>query len=261
MTKHADILDTVNKRSYARAKVVDWYGELDFVHPAEAVILEKLRPEIKGKKLLDIGIGGGRTTRFLRDFSNDYTGIDYTSASIDIAKRKFPDANLLCCDARDLSIFPADSFALVLFSLNGIDYVAHEDRLRILNEAFRVLQPGGFFVFSTHNRDYRNFNKLAWQEGFQFKLNFLKSCLYTLAFLPKHLKMKRHEVLSDEYAIINDNAHGFSLLSYYISIDKQRAQLEVAGFANTEAYDMDGKQVDADRDSAWIYYLTQKPLD
>jgi ubiquinone/menaquinone biosynthesis C-methylase UbiE len=261
MTNATDTLDEVNRRGYASAKVVDWYNELDFIHPAEATILERLLPAIKDQKLLDLGIGGGRTTKFLLEISSDYTGIDYTPASLEVARRKYPEANLLCCDARDLSVFPNDSFRFALFSLNGIDYVVHEGRLMMLREILRVLQPGGFFMFSTHNRDYRNFDKLPWQEGLQFNLNWLKSCLYTLAFLRKHSRMQRHEVHTDEYAIINDNAHGFSLLSYYIGIEQQKAQLEGAGFVDVEAFDMEGKRVESDQDSPWIHYLAQKPRD
>ncbi|MCU1266344.1 MAG: hypothetical protein JWM21_2662 [Acidobacteria bacterium] len=259
MTRQTDI-DDLNKRGYASPKVVDWYDELDFTHQTERVILDSLLPAIKNQKLLDIGIGGGRTTKFLLEISRDYIGIDYTAACIEATRRKYPRADLFCCDARDLSIFPADGFAFVLFSLNGIDYVTHEDRLRVLKEVLRVLRPGGFFMFSTHNRDYRYFNKLPWQEGIRLNLGFLKNCLYTVAFLPKHFRMQRHEIHTDEYAIVNDNAHGFSLLSYYVGIDQQRAQLEAAGFVDVEAYDMEGSKVEHDRDSPWTYYLARKPL-
>lgn len=245
---------------YASAKVVGWYDELDSIHEAEAVILARLLPAIKDQKLLDIGVGGGRTTKYLLEISGDYTGIDYTPACIEAAKRKYPEANLFCCDARDLSVFPNDAFKFVMFSLNGIDYVIHEDRLRILQEVLRVLQPGGFFFFSTHNRDYRHFNKLPWQEGVKFNLNVLKNCLYTLAYLPKHLRMRRHEVDTDEYAIVNDNAHGFSLLSYYIGINQQKAQLAGNRFVDVEAYDMKGRKVERDPNSPWTYYLARKPV-
>jgi SAM-dependent methyltransferase len=252
-------IDEINKRGYASAQVVDWYNGLDFIYKTEAVLLERLWTAIKNKKLLDLGVGCGRTTRFLLEVSRDYTGIDYTPACIDAAKTKFPEANLFCGDARDLSAFPNDSFAFVLFSLNGLDYVVHEDRLRVLQEIFRVLGAGGFFMFSTHNRDYRHFNKLPWQEGFQLKLNFLKNCAYTLAFMARHFRLRRKEVHTDEYAIVNDNAHGFSLLSYYIGIDRQKAQLAAAGFVEIETYDMEARKIESDRDSPWAYYLAQKP--
>lgn len=259
MADSKNILDTVNKRTYARAKVVDWYDDLDFIHQPEAVILQKLTPLIKDKKLLDIGIGGGRTTKFLLEISRDYTGIDYTPQCVAVVKRKYPDANIQCRDARDLSTFDSESFDFVLFSFNSIDYVGHEDRLTVLSGILRVLRPGGFFVFSTHNRDYKGFNKLPWHEGLRLNLNFLKNCLYTLAYLPRHLSMKRHEIYTDEYAIINDNAHGFALLAYYIGVREQIGQLERVGFANVQAYDMEGKRVNNDSDSPWTYYLTEKP--
>jgi SAM-dependent methyltransferase len=254
------IVDNVNKSAYARAEVVDWYDDLEFILAPEKAILKKVTPVIKDKKLLDIGIGGGRTTRFLVEISKDYTGIDYTPRCVEIVKRKYPAATVLCCDARDLSAFSNETFDFVLFSFNAIDYIAHDDRIKALSEIHRVLKPGGLFMFSTHNRDYKHFTKLPWQEGIQFNLNYLKNCLYTLAHLPKHFRMKQHEIYTDEYAIINDNAHGFSLLAYYIGASKQIEQLKSTGFVDTEVYDMEGKLIDNDRDFPWTYYLTKKPV-
>ncbi len=63
MRNQADILAKVNKHAYANPTVVDWYNDLDFIHKPEAIILQRLTPLIKDKKLLDIGIGGGRTSK------------------------------------------------------------------------------------------------------------------------------------------------------------------------------------------------------
>jgi SAM-dependent methyltransferase len=258
MSASNNLLDAVNKRTYANAKVVRCYEQLDFIQAAEQVIFDRLRPQIEDKKLLDIGIGGGRTTRFLLEISSNYTGIDYTQASIDAAKIKFPQADLRCLDARDLSSFDNETFSLVLFSFNGIDYMGHDDRLRTLAEIRRVLRPEGYFVFSTHNRDYRFFNKHPWQQDVQFDLKFLKSCLYSTLFLPRHARMRKLEVHDNDYDIINDNAHEFSLLTYYIGIEQQKRQLQESGFKNVEAFDMSGNVVAADDQFPWTYYLSQK---
>lgn len=50
-------------------------------------------------------------------------------------------------DARDLSTFSDQSFDLVWFSFNGIDYVNHIDRLTILQEIYRVTKPGAILYF------------------------------------------------------------------------------------------------------------------
>ena len=132
-----------------------------------------------------------------------------------------------------------------------------EDRMRSLREIHRVLKPDCYFMFSTHNRDYENFGKMPWQEG-RYDLSHLKSCAYTLLHLPKHWRMKKHEVRTDRYAIVNDFAHGFSLLAYYISLDEQVKQLRAAGFVNVEAYDMEGKRIEKDAEFPWIYYVARR---
>ena len=253
-------LDSVNRRAYANAKTLKWYDDQDFLFEPEEVILELLEPVIKDKRLLDIGIGAGRTTKFLLEISKDYTGIDYVRGCADAARKKFPEANILCRDARDLSVFDGDTFDFVLFSFNSIDYIAHEVRLRVLEEIRRVLKPGGFFMFSTHNRDYEYFNKLPWQEKPQLSLEHLRNCLGALVHLPRHFKMKRHERHTDEYAIVNDTAHEFSLLAYYIRVSAQIRQLEEIGFERIEAYDLDGNRIESDTEFAWLYYLARKPL-
>src|SRR5215471_1909677 len=117
---HKEVVDATNMAAYARTGTVDWYRDFEFILKPEAVILETIGPEIKNKKLLDIGIGGGRTTKFLLEISSDYTGIDYTADCITAARQRFPNANLLCCDARNLREFGDSTFDFVLFSFNAI---------------------------------------------------------------------------------------------------------------------------------------------
>ena len=138
--------------------------------------------------------------------------------------------------------------------------MVHEDRVMVMKEMFRVLRMSGSFMFSTHNRDYEDFDRLPWQQRISFDLNFLKNCAHGLYYFPKHLRLNAHAMQSDEYAIINDNAHGYSLLTYYISIDRQVEQLADVGFVGTEAYDFAGSVCQSDTTSPWIYYLTKKEI-
>ena len=167
------VLDDVNKKTYARADVVKHYDDLDMLHKPERILLERLTPEIKDKKILDIAIGGGRTTKYLLQISKDYTGIDYTPEFVEVAKRKYKDATILCCDARDLKEFADETFDFVLFAFNSIDYIPHQDRMKALSESYRVLKKGSYFMFSTHNRDHESFNKLPWQEKIPIQTSYL----------------------------------------------------------------------------------------
>lgn len=248
----------VNKETYARADVLEYFQDLDALFEPEKVLFEKLSPAIRNKKILDLGIGGGRTTKHLLQITDDYTGVDYVREFAEATGGKYPQAKISRGDARDLKEFEDNSFDFVLFSFNGLDCVPSEDRLRALKEIYRVLKKDGYFMFSAHNRDYKYFSKLPWQREIEYDAQFFKFSLYCLYHLPKHFKMKKHEIFTDDYAVVNDPDHRFSLLLYYISIDKQVKQLTDIGFSGVEAYDRDGKLVERDTVSHWIYYLTKK---
>lgn len=250
--------DSVNQKTYAKAKVLDYYDGLNELFPAEKVLFEKLSPKIKNSKILDIGVGGGRTTRYLLPLASGYTGVDYVPEFVARVKTKYEGGNFLCGDARDLKEFADQTFDFVLFSYNGIDAVSHEDRLKILKEIYRVLKKGGTFMFSSHNRDYRHFKKPYWLIQPRFNAAFVKNVMSYVFFLPRHLQMKRREVSGEEYAIVNDSDHRYSLLLYYIGIEKQIEQLEKIGFSDIEAYDAQGERVINDTESFWIYYLAHK---
>jgi SAM-dependent methyltransferase len=260
ISNEQSIQDTVNKRCFSKASVIDGYRQVEAIDEAEKAILQRLRASIKDKKLLDIGIGGGRTTGYLIEISGDYTGVDYIHDFVQIARTKYPGVPILHADARDLNMFEDEAFDFVLFSYNGIDYVPHEGRLRALSEIRRVLKPSGYFMFSTHNRDYGYPRRLPWQEGLPLSLSQIKSCFEGVGYWFRHLMMRKHEVDTDEYAMINDNAHGFSLLTYYIRVDAQINQLQSLGFTNVEVYNLDGKRVEFESEFPWTYYLATKAL-
>jgi ubiquinone/menaquinone biosynthesis C-methylase UbiE len=101
-------------------------------------------------KLLVLGCGAGRTLRPLRDLGFQITAIDISEKMIELARQKFSAYNMKIkqADARNLP-FNNDSFAYAFFPFHGLDSVA--DRYQALNEAKRVLEPGGILIFSSHN--------------------------------------------------------------------------------------------------------------
>lgn len=102
--------------------------------------------------VLDLGIGGGRTTRALEeDLGLDTVGVDIAENQVANAREYFPEYDFAVADASDLP-FDRNSFEYVLFSNNGIDLVYPESsRFDTLAEIRRVLKPDGVFVFSAHN--------------------------------------------------------------------------------------------------------------
>ena len=79
--------------------------------------------------------------------------------------------------------------------------------------------------------------------------------------LINHIRNRNHQVFEEEYAIINDIAHNYVMLTYYIDKVNQVKQLEDMGFETVEMYDTLGNELDFDsddKDSAWIYYVVKK---
>lgn len=251
-------LNRINQATFERADVVKYYQHVDELLPAERALFQRLESSIRNSRVLDLGVGGGRTTAALLNLTDDYTGVDYVSEFVEETGKRFPEARIMWGDARKLDGLEDQSFDFVLFSYNGLDCVSHEGRLEVLRAVHRVLRPGGVFMFSSHNRDYEFFNKLPWQRKIVFRRDYLIFLLHCLYHFPKHLKMRKLETYAEDFAIINDGDHRFSLLLYYISIGKQKGQLEAAGFGQVEAFNEAGDLVDADTDSHWIHYVARK---
>ena len=257
-TNPAPIVDRLNRAAYASDSVAGTYERAHGLYESEGVILRMIENDIRGKNILDIGIGAGRTTDFLTKLTNRYVGIDYSPAMVEAARRKFALASLYCCDVRDMRRFGDNSFDFVLFSFNGLDYISHADRLIALREIYRVLASGGWFMFSSHNRS-GDAAKAPWKQRRRpFSLHFAKTCIDTLAAVPRHWRMRRHEIYETEYAILNDPGLRYQLMTYYIDLAEQLAQLAAIGFDDRRAFDAHGRPTTDDRESLWIYYLARK---
>jgi ubiquinone/menaquinone biosynthesis C-methylase UbiE len=151
MKSKEENVDLLNLALFDSAEVVKRYGaEKDELSSVERELFSKyLR---KDTDILDLGVGTGRTTPYLRSIARDYVGLDYSPRMITECRRIHPDATLVVGDAADLSIFPDRSFDAVVFSYNGIDYLYPDSkRHKSLREIHRVLREGAVFIFSSHN--------------------------------------------------------------------------------------------------------------
>ena len=72
----------------------------------------------RGMKILDVGVGGGRTTRYLAALASHYVGIDYAPAMISACREKFPDLEFCVGHADDLKEF--DRASLTPLCLHSI---------------------------------------------------------------------------------------------------------------------------------------------
>jgi SAM-dependent methyltransferase len=135
---------------YNAPHVANYYASLNYLTPCEQLLFDEyLRT---GMAILDLGVGGGRTTPYLSSIAAQYVGVDYSAEMIAACRRKFPQLHFEVANASDLSIFGSSSLDAVVMAFNGMDYVIpNEARFRALREIGRVLKPEGLLIFSSHN--------------------------------------------------------------------------------------------------------------
>jgi ubiquinone/menaquinone biosynthesis C-methylase UbiE len=259
-------MDVVNKPTM-NAAAHSCYALARGLKDAEAQALKKVAGEVRDQPILDLGVGGGRTVEPLMAISKDYIGLDYAEAMVVVCRSFFPNVDFRHGDARDLSQFDDNSFAMVVFSCEGICMVDHQGRLAILAEVLRVLRPGGIFLFSTMNQQ-SDFHTRGFQfPDFHASLNPARLLVRGARFsrstarrLANRKKYKRRGIRTAAFSIINDVYHDYSTMIYYISLANQRKQLDSAGFqAQALALDLKGNVIEDATVDNTITLIARKP--
>lgn len=137
-------------RHYNSPSIAAGYGQRKYITPCERLLFNTyIKP---GVAILDIGVGGGRTSQYLAGAASRYVGIDYAPEMVRICREKYPQWEYLKASATDLSPFQSESFDAVVLSYNMLDdLIPDESRRRCLQECRRVLRENGFLIFSSHN--------------------------------------------------------------------------------------------------------------
>jgi len=139
-----------NLQIYNSTEIAAHYAGLSQITPCEHLLFQKYVPN--GAVVLDLGVGGGRTTPYLSTRSSAYLGLDYAPEMVRICRAKFPNLQFKVGDASELSEIASHSFDAVVAAFNVLDYVIGADkRQSCWRECYRVLKPGGVLIFSSHN--------------------------------------------------------------------------------------------------------------
>ena len=254
-----------NRSVYESGEVVAQYAAETALLPAEEAVLRRLAPSLSTARMLDIGVGAGRTTRHFANLVREYVGIDYAAGMIAYCQgllAGLPNTvRFMQCDVRDLSCFSSTSFDFVLFSFNGLDMVGHADRLQALKEIRRVCAPNGAFCFSSHNTRHLAQlpgARLALTRGPRALARQLRSWLRIRLANPGYARLCRN-CDAMEHALVVDGAHGFRARSYYVQPDYQLVKLSACGFGSTRAYSTAGEELEglalSESRDPWLYYL------
>jgi SAM-dependent methyltransferase len=205
MTASVGVADTIHRDPMSVS--IEAYAHRGELPPSEQAALSSVAGLVRNHRILDLGVGGGRSVRALRQLSRDYVGINHLAEMIGRCRARFPFVRFDLADARSMPQFAEGSFDVVMFAMNGLCTVNHADRLSILREVRRVLSPNGVFVFSTFN-----------EAG-----------------------TEHHSRCAPNFAATHNSALP---APYRISIEDQRRQLEACGFNGiARAFDVEGAEV------------------
>lgn len=212
-------------------------------NPGEELAVRRLAPLVRGKRILDVGVGGGRTISLLTLLSDVYVGVDFSAPMIASAKRRYPEVDLQVADARDLAQFESGSFDFVFFSYNGIDTMDEADRQRVFSAVHRVLSESGVFAFSTLNRDGRSFHETPFQlrrpgTAWQFGALTAAHLVWRNAGDPKRMFRRIHHWRESRRKYVNHDGWStsslastdFMLMNHFVTLARLRTELDETGF-------------------------------
>lgn len=146
-------------------------GPFAGLHELNVVRVEYFRRAFNGfggKRVLDVGCGGGILAEALAAEGATVTGIDPSARSL-AAAREHATRTGLTIDyrlgsAEDLAAARLDGTHDLVFAVDVLEHVNSLDRA--LASVAATLAPGGGFGFLTHNRSIAAFLEIVWDEEY-----------------------------------------------------------------------------------------------
>jgi len=235
----------LNTARWSKGDLVDVYASRR-LRPVEAALIDRYRTSLGGR-VLELGCGAGRLTGHLSEISPNVHGIDLSPAMIAYCQRTYPRASFAVGDLRDLSGFQTGAYDAVVAPFNVLDVLGDAERRQVLGDIGRLMAPDGLLIMSSHNRHYALHPLTRIRLWIRLWLGSPRRPLTSLRNLPLRFANRRRlgklQRVEDGYSIVNDEAHDFSVLHYYISRDAQERQLIDLGYTLIECLDLHAADV------------------
>jgi 2-polyprenyl-6-hydroxyphenyl methylase/3-demethylubiquinone-9 3-methyltransferase len=141
----------------------DWWdenGRMKSLHDINPLRLEYIlqQTDLKGKRVLDVGCGGGILTEKIAQQAGVTVGIDASSHMTAIARAHAEQSNLDICyidtNIEDITQFTEQGFDLIL-CMELLEHVPSYESVIVACK--KVLNPGGTIIFATINRNLMSF--------------------------------------------------------------------------------------------------------
>lgn len=128
---------------------------------------QKIFPEFKGKRVLDLGCGYGWHCQYAIEHGAEFVlGTDISHKMLEVARKKHSNKKIeYCCKAMEDLEFQENSWDIIMSSL-AIHYVQNYEKL--VENISQWLKTGGEFLFSVEHPVFTSYGTQDWyynQEG------------------------------------------------------------------------------------------------
>jgi SAM-dependent methyltransferase len=251
--------EDVNARVWAAGNFVRHYEGRE-LRPPEVMLLVRHRPLFE-HRVLELGVGAGRVSGYLIDLAQSFHGIDISPRMVEYCRARYPAGTFEVRDLRHLDAFETGSFDLVFAGYNLLDVLDDVERRRTLRELNRILASEGVLAMSTHNRAAIPSIPPPGHIERADPLRTAYRAVVAALSIYNHRRLAPLERDEERYAIVNDPAHGYRLLHYYIDRDEQERQLAEEDFELLECLDESGHVVPVGEpaaSSSELHYLARR---
>ena len=109
-------------------------------------------PPCKGRRVLELGCGSGKTLERLLESGAEAFAIDFSSSAVEICRRRFgADVEVKVADVRELP-FP-DAYFDGILAVHVLNHLTTQDRAVAAKEIIRCIRPGGWILLRGFDRE------------------------------------------------------------------------------------------------------------
>jgi SAM-dependent methyltransferase len=253
----------LNAERWERGDLVDSYASR-VLRPVEQTLLDRYRVEFEGR-VLELGCGAGRLTGHLCERAREVHAIDLSPAMVAYCQRMYPGATFRVGDLRDLAAFDERAYDVVFAPFNVLDVLGDAARRATLKRVHDLLADGGLLVMSSHNLHYAMRVRPRVRLHVRLLVGSPRRPIASLRSLPRRLGNRRRlralQRHAPDHAVLNDEAHDFSVLHYYVARDVQERQMREAGYEFLECLDLTGRSVEPGETAAHcaeLHYVARR---
>lgn len=152
--------EEINKFEQLASTWWDLDGDSKALHEINPLRLQFMtdRTPLSGKKVIDVGCGGGILSEAMAKAGADVTGIDMGEAPLQIAQQHADDNNVKIKYQRIQAEVIAEEEAGQYDIVTCMEMLEHvPDPAAIVNACHKLVKPGGHVFFSTINRNPKSY--------------------------------------------------------------------------------------------------------